>query len=156
MNHRNIFQSSSIHRNIFQSWLSFRNIFQSWSSHRNIFLLKSFHSFTLIFKIYSLYPFSSFTLSTVTSSIACLEAIYLDPFTDLSTLVVGPMTDLSLSVVLAGDSLKLMKFGLSATTELLLKSILFRLQMSSLSSGIFLGPTILLKMGVECPCMAVN
>ena len=48
----------------------------------------------------SFYVFASLTLSTVTSSISCLDARQLEPFVKLSTLVVEPMTDLSLSVVL--------------------------------------------------------
>ena len=43
-----------------------------------------------------------------------------------STLAVGLMTDLILSVVLAGNSLKSMKFGPLETAELLPKSILLR------------------------------
>ena len=65
-------------------------------------------------------------------------------------MVVGPMTDLSLSVVLAGNSSKSMKFGLSATTELLTKSILLRAQTSALYPETVLGPINLLKMDVGC------
>ena len=62
------------------------------------------------------------------------------------------MKDLILSAVLAGDSSKSKKFGLSATTELLAKFILLRVLMSALSLETVLRPIKLPKMDVECPC----
>ena len=73
-----------------------------------------------------MYTFSSLTLSIATSSISCPYTSQSEPFFNLSTLVVGPITDLILSVVLAGNSPKYMKFGFLAMTELLPKSILLR------------------------------
>ena len=68
----------------------------------------------------------------------------------------GPMTDLKLSVVLAGESPKSIKFGLSEMTELLAKSILLRAYTLVLSSGNILRLITLLKMGVGYPCTAGN
>ena len=66
------------------------------------------------------------------------------------------MSQLSLSGVLAGDSLKSMKFGLSAMTELLSKCILLRAWKLALSSGTVLRSITLLKMGIGCPCSREN
>ena len=92
------------------------------------------------------------TLSDVTYSISCLGRSQLQPFIVLPNLVVGKMTDLSLSSVLAGDSPKSMKFGLSSATELCLKSILQQYLTSVLSSETVLQLIELLKMGVGFPC----
>ena len=96
--------------------------------------------------------FASLNLFTVTSSPPCLDASQLDPSVNPSILVVMPMKDLSLSVVLAGDSLKSMNFGLSLSTELLTKSILSRAYTSDIFPKTVLGPITFLKIDVGCPC----
>ena len=66
------------------------------------------------------------------------------------------MTDLILSSLLAGDSPKSMKVGLSVMTKLRLKSIPEQELTSALLSETVLQPITLLKMGVRCPCMGEN
>ena len=68
------------------------------------------------FLIFSLDTFASLTLPTVTSSQPYLDASQSELSVNPSTLVAGPVTDLSLSAVLVGDSPKSRKFGLSAKT----------------------------------------
>ena len=110
-----------------------------------------FHSFKLVFENIVTVRFFSLTLSAINSSISSLGGIQFEPFVNLPTLTVGIMTDLSLSGVLAGDIPKSMKFGLSATTELVPKSIFLCVSALALSSGTVFGPITLLKMGLEGP-----
>ena len=85
---------------------------------------KTFIVSNSLFLIYSLNAFSLLNITTVNYSQPCLDANQSEPSVNPSTLVVGPMMELSFSVVLAGNSPKSVKFGLSETTELLTKSIL--------------------------------
>ena len=87
---------------------------------------------------------------------SCLGRIQLEPFVGLLNMVVGMMTYLSLSVVLMGDSLKLMKFGFSERTVSLPKFIWPHAYTSELSSVTTLLPIILLQPGVGSLCLAGN
>ena len=79
-----------------------------------------------------------------------------EPFFNLTSLVVGTMTDFSLSGVLVGDSPKSMKFVLSVTTKLRTKFVLHQELMSALSSATVFCSITLLKMSVGCPCSGEN
>ena len=103
-----------------------------------------------------MYAFVSFTISAVTSSISCLGQNQPGSFVNIPTLVVGNMTDLILSGVLAGDSPKSMNFGIYETTELLPKSITQKELTLALTLATVLHLIALLKMGVECPCSGEN
>ena len=75
--------------------------------------------------------------SAVTSSISCLGRRQSEPFIKLPALVVGMITALILSGVLASDSPKCIKFGLSVMTELRPKSMPQQEFMSAILLAIF-------------------
>ena len=93
-----------------------------------------------------MFAFVLLTLSAVASSISCPFRIQLELLVGLPTLVVGILTDPSLSVVLTDARLRLMKFGFWVKTALLPTFIPQRELTSTLELSANLQPTTLLNL----------
>ena len=102
------------------------------------------------------FAIASITLSAVAYSISLPDWIQLEPFVGLLTLVVGTMTNLSLSLVMTCDSPKLMKFGFLERTVSLPRFIQPYTYTSTILSVTTLLPITSHQVGLESLCLAGN